>query len=283
MKNRTVIGIICMALALVVTFAVAPLVNRMSEGRTEIVRISRNVSRGRQITEKDIECIEVGSYNLPSGVVKDKSYVIGKYAAADLAAGDYILPSKITDVSGSADDVFRTLDGDRQAMSITIQTFAGGLSGKLLNGDIVRLVVYRSDLARAETPEAFTYMKVITTTTADGADRDELVANDDGTYELPSTVTLLVNQTQAKLLVEYENRGRIHAELVYRGDAETAQKFLDAQDEYFKRAESEETTGDGEYDEDDSFDIVKYANDIINGKVPAYLPGNPEDNYVYEY
>ena len=201
--------------------------------------------------------------------------MVGKFAATDLKAGDYLLPSKLSATSDKADDVFRTLNGDKQAMSITIQTFAGGLSGKLQNGDIVQLVVYENDTSKAVIPGAFTYMKVITTTTADGADKNELVANEDGTYELPSTITLLVNREQAKLLVEYENNGRIHADLVYRGDEQTAKKFLDAQDEFFRRlAEIADDENPDEPGEDDSegFDIVKYANDIINGKVPAYLP-----------
>ena len=56
---------------------------------------------------------------------------------------------------------------------------------------------------------------------------------------------------------------------------EAAQKFLDAQDEYFKNlAETEKEDSETEEDEDEGgFDIVKYANDIINGKVPDYVPG----------
>ena len=87
-------------------------------------------------------------------------------------------------------------------------------------------------------------MKVITTTTKDGFDKDKLTPNEDGTYELPTTVTLLVNPTQAKMLVEYENTGTIHANLVYRGDSKTAQKFLDAQDQYFLLHGEDEEGGD---------------------------------------
>ena len=39
MKNRTIIGIICIVLALVVTFAVAPLVNKIADYRADIVSI----------------------------------------------------------------------------------------------------------------------------------------------------------------------------------------------------------------------------------------------------
>lgn len=274
MKNRTIIGIVCIVLALVVTFAVAPLVNRMAESRVDIVRMTKDVVQGHQISENDIEVVKVGGYNLPADVILKKENVVGRFATTDLKAGDYLFPSKLTSTSDKANDVFRTLDGTKQAISITIQTFAGGLSGKLQNGDIVQLVVYENDRSEAFIPSGLTYVKVITTTTAEGADKDELTVNEDGTYELPSTVTLLVNQAQAKLLVEYENKGRIHADLVYRGDEATAQKFLEAQDEYFRQLKEKTEEGDSEEPGDDEvgFDIVKYANDIINGKVPAYLP-----------
>ena len=63
---------------------------------------------------------------------------------------------------------------------------------------------------------------VITSTTADGIDKDELVQNEDGTYELPTTLTLLVDPMQAKLLAEYENNSKIRAVLVSRGDEKKA-------------------------------------------------------------
>ena len=280
MKNRTIIGIVCIVLALILTFAIAPLVNKMAESRVDIVRMKNDVIQGHQISENDVETVKVGGYNLPANVILKKESVVGRFATTDLKAGDYLLPSKLTDTSDKAADVFRTLTGDKQAISITIQTFAGGLSGKLQNGDIVQLVVFENAQTKAHIPAALTYVRVITTTTAEGADKDELTVNEDGTYELPSTVTLLVNQAQAKLLVEYENKGRIHADLVYRGDEATAQKFLDAQDAYFKYLEEHPETDQPGEETDDSgegFDIVKHANDIINGNVPAYIPGQEGD------
>lgn len=275
MKNRTIIGIVCIVVALIVTFAVAPLVNKLADSKVEIVRMANNVTQGHQISENDIEVVKVGGYNLPADVITEVKNVVGRFAATDLKAGDYLLPSKLTATSDKADDVFRTLNGDKQAISITIQTFAGGLSGKLQNGDIVQLIVYQNEKTEAILPGGLTYVRVVTTTTAEGTDKDELTVNEDGTYELPSTVTLLVNRAQAKMLVEYENNGVIHADLVYRGDEKTAQKFLDAQDAYFKYLEEhpvESEPDDSGETEKEGFDIVKYANDIINGKVPAYLP-----------
>ena len=268
MKNRTIIGIVCIVLALVVTFAVAPLVNKLSDSRTDIVRLKTDIAQGHMIQESDIEIVTVGSTGLPANIITKKEAVVGKFAACDLKANTDLLQSMISDKSDSADDVFHTLDGTKQAISITISSFAGGLSGKLENGDIVSLVVFENETNEATIPGGLTYVKVITTTTAEGFDKDELTPNEDGTYELPTTLTLLVNPTQAKMLVEYENRGVIHADLVYRGDSKTAQKFLDAQDLYFEMLSEqgdEETSESDENKPSGGNNIIQDANDNIWG------------------
>lgn len=285
MKNRTIIGIVCIVLALVVTFAVAPLVNKLSDSRTDIVRLKNDIVQGHMIQESDIEVVTVGSTGLPTNIITKKEAVVGKFAACDLKANTDLLQSMISDKSDSADDVFHTLDGKKQAISITISSFAGGLSGKLENGDIISLVVFENETNEATIPGGLTYVKVITTTTAEGFDKDELTPNEDGTYELPTTLTLLVNPTQAKMLVEYENRGVIHADLVYRGDSKTAQKFLDAQDLYFEmlaEKEDEETTEPDENKPSGGNNIIQDANDIIwgtnhGGNNPTYNEEGGED------
>ena len=285
MKNRTIIGIVCIVLALVVTFAVAPLVNKLSDSRTDIVRLKNDIVQGHMIQESDIEVVTVGSTGLPTNIITKKEAVVGKFAACDLKANTDLLQSMISDKSDSADDVFHTLDGKKQAISITISSFAGGLSGKLENGDIVSLVVFENETNEATIPGGLTYVKVITTTTAEGFDKDELTPNEDGTYELPTTLTLLVNPTQAKMLVEYENRGVIHADLVYRGDSKTAQKFLDAQDLYFELLAEKEDEDPSEPDENKPSggnNIIQDANDIIwgtnhGGNNPTYNEEGGED------
>ena len=285
MKNRTIIGIVCIVLALVVTFAVAPLVNKLSDSRTDIVRLKNDIVQGHMIRESDIEVVTVGSTGLPTNIITKKEAVVGKFATCDLKANTDLLQSMISDKSDSADDVFHTLDGTKQAISITISSFAGGLSGKLENGDIVSLVIFENETNKATIPGGLTYVKVITTTTAEGFDKDELTPNEDGTYELPTTLTLLVNPTQAKMLVEYENRGVIHADLVYRGDSKTAQKFLDAQDLYFEmlaEKEDEETTEPDENKPSGGNNIIQDANDIIwgtnhGGNNPTYNEEGGED------
>jgi len=229
---RTILGIVCIILAIAVMFGVAPIFNKVSSEKLDIIRIKKDVNQGHQITAEDVTVVTVGGYNLPASVIKDTKDVIGKYAACDLKSEDYILPSKIKVSADNSNDVFRMLNGNEQAMSITLSSFAGGLSGKLQNGDIVSILVSTSGESKITTiPNELQYVKVITTTTPSGNDKDELLKKEDGSYELPSTVTLLVNSAQAKLLAQYESNGKIHIALVYRGDDVTANKFLETQKE----------------------------------------------------
>ena len=59
-----------------------------------------------------------------------------------------------------------TLNGSKVAVSVTIDTFAAGLSGKLQNGDIISLIVVDKNAGTSAILGELKYMKVITTTTA---------------------------------------------------------------------------------------------------------------------
>ncbi|MBP5236569.1 MAG: pilus assembly protein CpaB, partial [Clostridia bacterium] len=182
MKNRTVIGIICMALALAITFLVAPLVNRLSTDTTDVIRLAEDVKQGTQITAEHLETVKVKTDSIPSGTLKDSKDVVGKYAASKLYAGDWLTAEKLTGEANSASDVFAALDGTKVAVSVSIDTFAAGLSGKLENGDIVSMIVVDKEYGRTFIPGALRYMKVITTTTSGGIDQDSIVKNEDGSY-----------------------------------------------------------------------------------------------------
>lgn len=263
MKNRTVIGIICMVLAVAITFAVAPLVNRLTSDTVTVLRLSVDVGQGMKITEDHLESVTVKGDTLPDGVLSDKADIVGKYAASDLYAGDYLTEAKLSGDSNAAKDVFSSLNGSKYAVSVTIDTFAAGLSGKLENGDIISIIVADNDTNETAIPGALKYMKVITTTTAGGIEQDDVVKNEDGSYEVPSTITLLANAEQAKLLAKYEGSATMTAALVYRGSGENAKKFLDKQDEYFLHPAPGEAEPDGDGGET-SGGIIQDANDIIN-------------------
>lgn len=226
-NNRTIIGIVCIVLALVVTFGVSPLVNRVSDLKTDIVRVKNPIERGHIITADDLEIVRVGSYNLPDGVIKDGTSVVGKYATANLFAGDYLFAEKITTESNSASDILASLDGRKVAISVNIGSYANGLSDKLENGDIVSIIIYDKDEYRSYTPAELKYVRVITTTTDSGVDKDVNAGDGKAT-----TVTLLVTPEQAELLAQYNSVTSLHFALVYRGDKATADAYIKVQDDY---------------------------------------------------
>ena len=228
-RNRTVIGVLCILLALIICFGVTPLFSRSASEKTEIVRVTKDIKEGNEITAEMVQTVEVGAYNLPQNLMTDKKEVVGKYATADLAAGDYILSSKLSDVPAAENAYLYNLDGKKQAISVTIKSFATGLSGKLESGDIVTAIVadYQGKGETAIPPE-LQYVEVISVTASSGYDANTGEVVDE--KELPSTVTLLVTTEQAKVLAELEQDSELHLALVYRGTPENAAKFIAAQD-----------------------------------------------------
>ena len=233
LKNRTVLGVVCIALSLIICFAITPLFNASKSSTMKIVRIKNDLKIGQEITSKDIEVVEVGAYNMPSEVMQKSEDVVGKYASAEMIKGEYVLAAKISDSPASENAYLYNLTGEKRAISITIPSFAGGLSGKLISGDIVSIIaVDFKEQGETVVPEELQYVEVIAVTDKKGNDDETVTVKPDGEEEteLPETVTLLVTPAQANILAELEAEGEIHVALVYRGTAENAQKFISAQE-----------------------------------------------------
>jgi len=237
LKNRTVLGVICIVLSLIICFALTPLFNQSVSQKTTVVRVSKDIQSGDQITKDMVQTVEVGGYNLPENVMKKADSVIGKYAKADLSPGDYILNAKLADSPAVENAYLYSLDGTKQAISVTIKSFAEGLSGKLVSGDIVSVIApdYKKQ-GSTVIPTELTYVEVIGVTASSGYDTDQTdsetkqSSSSDDEKQLPSTVTLLASPEQAKLLAEMDSEGKLHLSLAYRGTKDGAEKFLAIQD-----------------------------------------------------
>lgn len=275
LKNRTVLGVVCIALSLIICFAITPLFNAAKENTTEIVRMKKDVKIGQEITEKDVEIMEVGAYNLPADVLKKSEDVVGKYVSSELLAGEYVLPGKISDTPASENAYLYNLTGEKRAISVTIPSFAGGLSGKLISGDIVSVIAvdYRES-GETVVPDELQYVEVIAVTDKEGYDEDEVVVTTDGEEEpdLPETVTLLVTPAQANILAELEADGEIHLSLVYRGTSENAQKFIAAQEKLLNElAEAEKA-------EEEKSEIPTVPT-VSEPALPNEIPAENEEKY----
>lgn len=82
LNNRFLFGILSILLAAIIAFVALPTISRQTNGKTEIVRVTQPVLKGAAITDKDVEIVEVGSYNLPSNIAVSKEDVVGRYPRA---------------------------------------------------------------------------------------------------------------------------------------------------------------------------------------------------------
>lgn len=231
LQNRIVLGLICIVTSLIICFGLTPMFNDALKSKVEIVRVNTEIKQGDVITPKMLTTVEVGGFNLPGNIIYKAENVIGKYANTDLYKGDYVLASKLSDTPRLKNEYLNGLDGTNRAISVTIKSFAAGLSGKLERGDIISLIA--SDVGEARQtliPAELQYMEIIATTASSGTDNNVQKEPEDGeNAELASTITVLATPEQARLLAELEQTGKLHAALAYRGDSENAQRFLDEQ------------------------------------------------------
>lgn len=238
-KNKTVIGIACILLALMVCFLITPVYNKQIDGKTEVVQFASDVKRGQRITKEMVKKSKVGSYNLPEEYMKNPNNVIGTYAAENIYKDEYAVAKRLRDKPLATDEYLEELDGSKGAISVTVQSFAAGLSGKLFSGDVVSIIA--TDDQKTSIPIELKYVKVLACTLSDGDDVDENTRNEkddeNSTTEetkVADTVTLLADEEQSKLLANLEATQKLHIELVYRGDEGKCNKFLKEQDKILK-------------------------------------------------
>ena len=258
-KNRMVLGITCIVISLIICFAITPLINMGLSKKTTVVRMKQNVLEGEQLTRSMLEEIEVGNYNMPENVFHSISEVKGLYLTASVCTGDYLFPTKVSAEAGLENTYLYHLNGEKQAMSITIDKFAQGLSGKLKSGDIVSVIAPDFQGSRETViPQELRYVEVIAVTPNSGYDANLEDGSEEDEKELPSTVTLLVKPEQSEILAGLEAEGTIHLSLVYRGTAQNAEKFIEAQDlilEELEAAREAELEGADTEEEDTAEEI----------------------------
>ncbi|MEG1461341.1 MAG: pilus assembly protein CpaB, partial [Oscillospiraceae bacterium] len=51
LKNRTVVGALCIVLSLAICFGITPLFNKSISQKTEIVRVAKEIKAGDEITK----------------------------------------------------------------------------------------------------------------------------------------------------------------------------------------------------------------------------------------
>ncbi len=237
LRSRIFIFAVCSIAAVFLVFFIMPKYNSSTKEVVQIVGTVKHIPPGTLITSDMLKMVNTAKFNLPEDVIRDKKDIVGKYSKIELFPQDRLIPQKFATQNGLNDSFLYSLEG-KTAVSVSVKSLAAGLSGKLQPGDVVSVYSYvkakdpKDDGTVKDYPELeFVEVGAVNNNkaqdTIDIKTKEEKDKNGDSTYQdtiVPSTVTLLVSRSQAKLLVDIENNGTIH--LVFRGRGEDARKLL---------------------------------------------------------
>ena len=278
LNNRFIFGILSLVLAAVIAFVALPTIARQTNGKTEIVRITQPVLKGEQVTKENAEVVEVGGYNLPTNVAHSLEDVEGLYVTADLAAGDYILTSKVSSVPVSSDAALNDIPSGKVAISLTVKTLASGLSDKLQPNDIVRIYHF---LETAEEVPELRFVKVLSVTDSDGINVDNTKEpTEDEEPQQSATITVLASPEQARIITELENDGVAHVALISRNNDQLAEELLAEQDKTLQEIYFPETLVEENADAQSSEPAAEGGAENTEGNEPETVSpeSGQEDN-----
>lgn len=233
LKNRVVLGIVCIVLAAVLVFVGIPFVNNLSTAKTTVVRATQDIKMGTKLTQDMFEEVEVGSLNLPEDVAHHLTSVKGQFLTVNMTKGDYLTKAKIATTLTLPDNKITAMKPGQQALTVALNGAAQSYANKLLPNDIIT-VYSTADNNQSSIVNELTYVQVVMTTASDGTQilRDGQT-DKDGKPLTPAYATFIVNDVQAKKLIGLQSK--LYFVLRYRGtDATTINKYLDAQETALK-------------------------------------------------
>ena len=247
-KSRWLLGSLSVFLGALILLVVQPyVVGRINE-QVAVIRVKdKEIKAGDKITKENTEKVTIGKYNLPASVLLKEEEIIGQYAVSRLYAGDLFTSEKVTASPVSGDEYLSGLPAGKMAVSVTLSSFAGGLSGKLEKNDIVRIVAVGET---AYVPESLQYVLALALTNGEGTDKEDIDGKAEAKDRIPKTITLLVDEQQARELAYLEEKEKIHVALVFRGEKALREEFLGKQEEILSKL-SEEDAGKEEASHDD--------------------------------
>lgn len=212
-QNKIVIGVICIVIAAILAFFFLPSINKSKSNTERIYAFKKPVAEGTKIEESMLTEKEVGSYGLSQSIVKDKSKIVGKYAACDIMPDDLILSSKLSDYAANQ-ELDKVMNNGNVLVTVSLDSVASAVGNHLKSGDIISIVGYIND-----TVVSYEELKSLEVYSIENENAEKLedVKNDEEAEHLASTVTLIANQVQAEKLIQIEYSGKVHAVFVKRG------------------------------------------------------------------
>lgn len=227
-KNRYVIFALCLILAGLIAFVIVPKSNKSMAELVDVVKVTRQIEKNTQITEDMLEIKQLPKQAVTENTITDKKKIIGKVASVQLLPEDNLVMQKFTDISSVSDKALYEMDGsEKLAISVTVDSLASSVSGKIMPGDVVSVYGFLNETKMLSEYTDLQYVEVIGVSNSSAEElstRNADSETDSSDKVIPSTVTLSVNRNQAQELVILENTSNIH--IVFVGRGEISRKLL---------------------------------------------------------
>lgn len=197
LKNRFLIGLLCIGLGLAVSILAIPkLTKDRAPNIVTAVRLKLDVSVGEEISTDMLETIAVDKNIIPDSTITSLDSITGQFASADLFAGDYLTPAKVRTQHDDLDYLQTATDKGLRLVSITVPNLAAGVSGKVSPGDVISIMAH---------------MKTHSADTSQTLNPDPLVDNSNGQDNNPAFSSEGASNSSS----QYKTDMQIYPELRY--------------------------------------------------------------------
>ena len=227
------IGTLCIVLALILNFVIAPGINNAINQKTKILECIRDIKIGEKLTNQMFREVEVGAYGLSNQIVKTTDEIKNKYAVTSILKGQYLFKNTIDDkIPYENEYLYTNLNGLNRAISFRVKELEKGVSNKILQGDIISIILVdtsKNVTENAIIPDELKYIEVLSTTNETGIDTEDIEDKEKNDV-IYRTITVLVTDEQSKIIAGASSNKDIYVELVYRaGNKKLVKYFLEKQ------------------------------------------------------
>lgn len=227
-RNRIIIGIVCLAVAVVGAFIVLPAISENRIERYDVYMLNTDIAAGQSIKEENVSTVKTSDERIAALTVYKKEQLAGMVAARNLKKDSYIYAADLTKENTVTID---NIPADKQIVSVAIKDIAMDVAYQLQAGDIVRVYAVDEKTGAEQQPKELKYVEIEGIYNAAGGNIAKLTG-ESVDYQ-PAAATLIVNDKQAKTLVPLSKKSNIYFSLISRGDLQKKQELLAEQSKDF--------------------------------------------------
>ena len=221
--GRLFLTLLCATIAGFAAFYYLPTFYKNQEAVLVIPRVKLPLEVGELIEARHLELVEIGAYNLPSSAMTDRDEIVGSYARVAMLPGDFIFAGKLSSWQIDPElDIF--LQSGMKLVTVTPKGAAQTVASYLSPGDIVSAGTIHDERQEGGGvtkvvyyPEELSHLLIFGVENNRGmplasGEEEIALASGQGAYDdlIPKSITFVVDQIQAAMLIEAEYNGGFH-------------------------------------------------------------------------